>query len=154
MRERAKDLTPNTEFEAPPLRQEIAERGPDIAAPLPAARAPVLDLPPRLPENDLERIKRRTLLADNPETVLTSLIDECHFLMSEVAYRCIVQSPNVEDRLVLMKSAMSFAETGAKVAKALAALRSAPIDPDRRTEMLVQADRWMEAKKERESEKQ
>ena len=143
----------NEELDAP--RQEISTRGPDIAVPVAARPAPVLDLPPRAPEHDLDRIRRRTLLADNPETVLTALMDECHFLMSEVAFRCIVQSHGVEDRLKFMSSAASFAATGAKVAKALAVLRSAPMDPDRRTEILFECEkRMLDKQKKSESEKQ
>ena len=100
---------------------------PDVVAPLavrPSLNAPLpdLDVPGRLSDDPLRLAPSPPTTADT-ETLLNALIGECHFLMREVAFRCIVQSTDAEERVRFMGSAMGLAETGAKVAETVGRLR-------------------------------
>lgn len=99
--------------------------GPSVSEDLPD-----LDIPGRLPEERPRLVRRDAHLSDDTEKLLNEMIGECGFLMREVAFRCIVQSPGVEDRLAFLRSAMNCAETGAKVAESVAKLRHAPPNED------------------------
>lgn len=116
---------------------------PDVIAPLAVsawqtAELPDLDVPGRLPEDKPRLIRRSPQYYDDPEKALAALIGECHFLMSEVAFRCIVQSSDGQERMGFMNSAMAFAKTGAEVANAVATLRTAPRS-EAHTEKLIEA---------------
>jgi hypothetical protein len=110
---------------------------PDIVVPLSVPSAPrhaglpPLDLPPRPAHADAKRALERCNLTLNPEIVLTDMLQECHYIMREVALRSGMQSGDVQDRLDFIRSAMHCAETGASVAKAMAKLRALPMDEDR-----------------------
>ena len=112
---------------------------------------PDLDIPGRLPEERPRLVRRDAHLSDDTEKLLNEMIGECGFLMREVAFRCIIQSCGVEDRLAFMRSAVSFAETGATVAKAVARLRHAPVNQDA---MISKALANAEHRKKAESAKQ
>ncbi|HEY0105830.1 MAG TPA: hypothetical protein VGB91_07070 [Rhizomicrobium sp.] len=116
---------------------------PDLVVPLsvPAARhRPLasLDLPPRPAHDDLTRVPHRYTLTYNPEIVLTDMLQECHYIMREVALRCVTQSDDAQERLAFIRSAMQCAETGASLAKAMAELRTAPMDEDRANAVAVE----------------
>jgi hypothetical protein len=116
---------------------------PGVIAPLtgPAlqdAELPDLDIPGRLPEDKPRLIRRAQDYYDDPEKALAALIGECHFLMSEVAFRCIVQSSDGQERMSFMNSAMAFARTGAEVAGAVATLRAVPRS-EAQTTLLIEA---------------
>jgi hypothetical protein len=116
---------------------------PDVIAPLAVpvqqdAELPDLDIPGRLPEDRPRLIRRSREYYDDPEKALAALIGECHFLMSEVAFRCIVQSSDGAERRSFMNSAMGFAKAGAEVANAVATLRTAP-HSEAHTEKLIEA---------------
>jgi hypothetical protein len=75
-------------------------------------------------------VRRRKTRTDlTTEQLLNALIDECHFLMQEVALRSICQATNAQERMHLMGSAMSFATTGATVADAIGRLRGGGVPP-------------------------
>ena len=118
------------------------EQGPSACA-----EQPDLDVPGRLPEDSPALIRRTPLAVHDTEQLLNGLIGECGFLMREVAFRCIIQSAGVEDRLAFMRSAMSFAETGAKVADSVARLRAIPLDDDRKLANLIEANKLLDADK-------
>jgi hypothetical protein len=59
------------------------------------------------------------------EDLLNGLIAECHFLMREVALPSAVQVHDAVTRAQFLNTAMSLAETGAKVGRIVAKLRSA-----------------------------
>jgi hypothetical protein len=141
-------LTPNDES-AP--RQELATRGPDIAV---ATALSPLDLPPRLPFEDRERIFRRHDVTLNPEAVLGDLLEECHFIMREVALRCAAQATDSGERIAFVNTAMHCAKTGASVAKAMAKLRSQPMDEDRKLAVTLEADKRLIEIREAKSGKQ
>ncbi len=116
---------------------------PDVIAPLTVplsqdTELPDLDIPGRLPEDKPRLIRRAQHHYDDPEKALAALIGECHFLMSEVAFRCIVQSSDGQERMGFMNSAMAFAKTGAEVANAVAVLRAAPRS-EAQTALLIEA---------------
>ncbi|HEY4943627.1 MAG TPA: hypothetical protein VII56_19520 [Rhizomicrobium sp.] len=128
---------------------------PDVIVPLAigpssSEELPDLDLPGRLPEDNPRLIRRTEAPAQDTEKLLNAIIGECHFLMSEVAVRCIVQSPNVEDRLAFIRSATSIAETGANVARAVAKLRHAPPDEEAMVAKII--SKWSRVKQEKKSE--
>jgi hypothetical protein len=57
--------------------------------------------------------------------LLNGLIAECHLMMREIALPSAVRAFDVESRYAALRTAMSFAETGANVGKTIAKLRSA-----------------------------
>lgn len=119
----------------PDILPGVGLAAPDRIVPLrhsPSAseELPDLVIDGRLPKADPRLIRRDAHLVDETEHLLNALIGECGFLMREVAFRCIVQSAGVEDRLAFMRSAMSCAETGAYVAKSVAKLRHAPVNEE------------------------
>lgn len=134
-----KDLEPHPEH--PALRQTPASGRhailpgaglppPQTIAPLrrrPSLHAdlPDLDIPGRLPEDEPHRIDRGPDLSGGTEASLNALIAECHFFMKEVAFRCVIQTTEVNDRMQFMDAARSFALTGAAVGKSVAKLRAA-----------------------------
>jgi hypothetical protein len=72
-------------------------------------------------------------LADQPalpssacdtETLLNGLIEECRFLLREVAFNSARLTPNVDDRVRFLSSAESLAMTGAKIADTVVRLRA------------------------------
>ncbi len=117
----------------------------EIPLPLQASLVPrastALDLPARIPP------RRAAKFTDDTETMLNAMIGDCHFLMREVAYRCAVQSSDAVDRLSFLRGALGCAETGAKLADSIARLRAIPFDEDRRTAILLEANRILEDEK-------
>ena len=59
------------------------------------------------------------------EDLLNGLIAECHFLMRDVALPTAVQVRDATTRMQFLNTAMSLAETGAKVGRTVAKLRGA-----------------------------
>lgn len=116
---------------------------PNFIAPLKPAMSlkdpsPDIDVPGRLPEDTPNRIVRGTSSPDDTETLLNSLIGECHFLMREVAFRCIIQTTDADERVRFMNSAMSLAETGAKVAETVGHLRGGMAVSEKRQRMIFE----------------
>jgi hypothetical protein len=100
---------------------------PDFVAPMavpPSLDPPLpdLDVPGRLSDQPFHLAPSPANTADT-ETLLNALIGECHFMMREVAFRCIIQSTDADNRVRFMNSAMNLAETGAKVAETVGRLR-------------------------------
>lgn len=60
------------------------------------------------------------------ETLLNGLIEDCRFLIREVAFHSARLTPDPNDRLRFLSSAESLASTGAKIATAIATLRAGP----------------------------
>jgi hypothetical protein len=123
----------------------------DLMAPLnyPATERPEmpdLDVPGRLPEDNPRLIRRPPETSDDTELLLNAMIGECHFMMREVGFRCIIQTSDAQERMQFMNSVMSFARVGAKVAKSVARLRTAP-PPHKRQALLHEAVKVLEEKK-------
>ena len=143
------------------FEQDIADepgRFPDLIVPISVTAVthsgglPPLDLSPR--PVDARRAIERCNLTLHPEMVLTDMLQECHYIMREVAMRTAGQSSDAQDRLAFIRSAMHCAETGANVAKAMAKLRALPMDEDRADAVTVEMAKLAEAPDKPESEKQ
>jgi hypothetical protein len=100
--------------------------------------SPDIDVPGRLPEDAPNRIVRSESVPDDTETLLNALVGECHFLMREVAFRCIIQTTDADQRLRFLHSAMSLAETGAKVAETVGHLRGGLPVNEKRQRMIFE----------------
>jgi hypothetical protein len=123
-------------------RQE--EPAPVRAAPDPvrrpaAPRPPVIRLPDRLPEDDPWTVQRKPAAAPaDTETLLNGLIDECGFLMREVALRMMLGSNTMEGQIAFMDRAMQLAETGAKVGDTVGRLRGGQPASETRQRVIVE----------------
>jgi hypothetical protein len=104
--------------------------------------APDLGLPATMPDPDDRPITRESL-GDRAENALNAIIEDCHYLMREVAWRGIVQAADTDERLAFLNTALKCAETSARTAKAVARLRAFPLDEDRKDAVLVEVDRLM-----------
>jgi hypothetical protein len=133
--------TPNTGRHAilpgvglpPPNFIAPLRRSPSLSDP-----SPDIDVPGRLPEEEPNRIARGPAASADTEDLLNGLIGELHFLMREVAFRCIIQTTDADERIRFMNSAMSLAKTGAEVAETVGHLRGGlPID-ERRQRMIFE----------------
>ena len=62
--------------------------------------------------------------ACDTETLLNGLIEECRYLLREVAFNSARLTPNVDDRVRFLSSAESLAMTGAKIADTVVRLRA------------------------------
>jgi hypothetical protein len=92
------------------------------------ATAPVISVPERLPEEDPWLIRRKPpAAAADTETLLNGLIEECGFLMREVAFRLIVRNQDFHSQVEFIDKAMRLADTGANVGLAVAKLRKASV---------------------------
>ncbi len=111
-----------------PLAQQPSLRGP----------SPDIDVPGRLSETDPHRIVRPAAMPSDTETLLNDLIGECGFLMREVAFRCIIQTTDADQRIRFMNSAMGLAETGAKVAETVGRLRGVLPASETRQRLIVE----------------
>jgi hypothetical protein len=94
----------------------------------PALQRPATDAP--------REILRRLKFSENPDILLAAILDECHFLMREVATESAIRAETVQDRLSFVHTALACARTGAKVGKVMAAIQSAPFSDDRRDAIL------------------
>jgi hypothetical protein len=116
---------------------------PNFLAPLRRAPAlsdpsPDIDVPGRLPEEEPNRIVRCPDASADTEVLLNGLIGELSFLMREVAFRCIIQTTDADERIRFMNRAMSLAKTGAEVAETVGHLRGGlPVD-ERRQRMIFE----------------
>jgi hypothetical protein len=108
-------------------------RGETEASAAPAGLAP-LDKPPDDiyemfdpgPPVPLPRLADQPALpssACDTETLLNGLIEECRFLLREVAFNSARLTPNADDRVRFLSSAESLAMTGAKIADTVVRLR-------------------------------
>ncbi|HEX4533199.1 MAG TPA: hypothetical protein VH000_03130 [Rhizomicrobium sp.] len=86
-----------------------------------------LEVPGRDTSAESEPAPRAETPAGDTESLLNSLIAECHYLMREVAFRSMCQTHDARDRVRFMSSAMEFATTGAKVAEAIVHLRNGQV---------------------------
>ncbi|MEJ0043843.1 MAG: hypothetical protein WDM81_17240 [Rhizomicrobium sp.] len=115
---------------------------PNFIAPLAPRRfaksLPDLDVPGRLAEDAPHRVVRPAPASSDTEALLNGLIGECGFLMREVAFRCIIQTTDVDDRVRFMNAAMSLAETGAKVAETVGRLRGMLPATESRQRLIVE----------------
>jgi hypothetical protein len=111
----------------PPNFLAPLRRSPSLNDPLPD-----IDVPGRLPEEEPNRIVRGPDASVETEALLNGLIGELHFLMREVAFRCIIQTTDADERIRFMDSAMSLAKTGAEVGETVGHLRGRlPVDEKR-----------------------
>lgn len=98
--------------------------------------------------NDLWTIERKP--ADplpGTEALLNGLIDECGFLMREVAFRLVRSAPDVDMVAEHMNRAMALARTGAEVGLAVAKLRRASAVESRQSITLERVERLPEIEK-------
>jgi hypothetical protein len=147
----------------PGAPRPAAEEGRDVvltgerlppATPLRAHLAPLqsraaLDLPREMPK----AARPRTKFEDDIELQLNAMLGDCRFLMRDVAYRCIAQASDAAGAMEFLQGALGCAQTGARVAEAIARLRAVPLDEDRRTAILLETNRLIGAEK-GDSEKQ
>ena len=127
---------------------------PDGPLPLKAVlrprRAVDLGLPATMPD-PADRKITIDCLGDRAEHALNAIIEDCHYLMREVAYRGMLQAADTEERLAFLNTALKCAETSARTAKAVARLRAFPLDEERKDAILVETANLLErqrAKKE------
>ncbi|MEI9994951.1 MAG: hypothetical protein WDM91_10180 [Rhizomicrobium sp.] len=140
---------PTENSPAPGPRRAVIPEAPALP------QQPTLRIPARpLPEEDPWTLHRKPAAPQDTEAWLNTLIGECHFLMSEVAYRCLAQSSDPQDRLAFMRVALECAHTGAHVAQSVATLRSTPLSEDRRFADVVEAHKILDARKKAEAGKQ
>lgn len=104
--------------------------------------------PPRYAWNDLWTIERapRGPVADT-ETLLNGLIDECGFLMREVAFRLVQTAPDRDEAIEFMNRAMNLADCGARVGLAVGKLRKAAAIESRQSITLERVERLPEIEK-------
>jgi hypothetical protein len=123
-----------------------AEAATVLAVAQPAA--PPARKPPRYAWNDLWTIERAPAgpVADT-ETLLNGLIDECGFLMREVAFRLVQTAPDRDEAVAFLGRAMALATTGAEVGLAVAKLRKASIAESRQSITLERFERVPEIEK-------
>jgi hypothetical protein len=77
--------------------------------------------------------------ASETEALLNLLIEDCHFLIREIAFHSARLTPDQGARLGFIRVAGELAEQGAKVAGAIATLRSgAPVVEERRQRVIVE----------------
>jgi len=76
----------------------------------------------------------------SPETerLLNGLIEECRFLMREVAFHSARLTPNASDRIRFLTAAGSLATTGAKVGETIARMRGGVVVEERRQRMIIE----------------
>jgi hypothetical protein len=68
---------------------------------------------------------------DGTEALLNGLIEDCRFLIHEVAFHSARLTPDASHRLQFLTSAQTLAVTGAKVARTIAQLRrNTPPEPE------------------------
>jgi len=102
--------------------------------PFPTRRHVRLPVPAREPA-----ASARDAAPPDTETLLNGLIEECRFLMREVAFHSMRLTSDVDDRLRFMSAAESMAMTGAKVGESVAKLRGGTtVVEERRQHMLVE----------------
>jgi len=115
-REEARESSPQAgEIEAPAGLAPLDEPPDDIHEmfdPGPPVPLPRLADQPALPSS-----------ACDTETLLNGLIEECRYLLREVAFNSARLTPNVDDRVRFLSSAESLAMTGAKIADTVVRLR-------------------------------
>ena len=115
-------------------REPSPQAGETEASAAPAGLAP-LDEPPddiyemfdSGPPVPLPRLADQPALpssACDTETLLNGLIEECRFLLREVAFNSARLTPNADDRVRFLSSAESLAMTGAKIADTVVRLRA------------------------------
>jgi hypothetical protein len=93
---------------------------------------PALDVAPRPALDGGAELLRRVKFTQNPDVLLTSILDECHFLMREVATTSALRANTVETRLAFVHTALACARAGAKVGKTIAAMQSVQLSEDRK----------------------
>jgi hypothetical protein len=99
-----------------PLRPSPSMRGDGL---------PDLDVPGRISEDHPWRLDVTRRVFRDTEEALNALMSECLYYMREVAFRCTIQTSEVNDRLHFMSSARAFAQQGADLAREVAHLRYA-----------------------------
>ena len=104
-------------------------------------QVPGLDVPGRETQEEPPPLDAQSPPADT-ESLLNSMIAECHYLMREVAFRSMCQTRDAHDRVRFMASAMNFATTGAKLAETIVHLRNGDVPGDvRRTHHTMTLER-------------
>ncbi len=101
-----------------------------VAAPI--GMAPALDTPRRVALEAGPEIVRRVKYTSNPDLMLATILDECHFLMREVATESAIRAETVQDRLAFVHTALACARTGAEVGKSIAALQATEMTEGRK----------------------
>ena len=125
-------ILPGTGLPPPGIIAPLAQR-PSLSAALPD-----LDVPGRLPDDRPDRIVRPAPSLAETETLLNDLIGECGFLMREVAFRCIIQTTDADERIRFLNSAMGLAKTGAEVAESVGRLRGVLPHSETRQRLIVE----------------
>ena len=148
-------MTRNTNTPSPEDGRDVVLSGERL--PPPELRAHLAPLQGRaligLPEEMPKAARPRLKFEDDVELQLNAMIGDCRFLMRDVAYRCIAQSSDAAGAMEFLQGALGCAETGARVAEAIARLRAVPLDEDRRAAILLETNRLIGAEK-GDSEKQ
>jgi hypothetical protein len=137
-------MTENEDFQAPTttITAVAAERVSNL--PLdgaPVRPAPALDMPRRPRADDRPEILRRLNFSNNPDVLLATILDECHFLMREVATESALRAQTVQDRLAFVHTALACARTGAKVGDTIAAMQGVELSDDRKDAIALDMDK-------------
>ena len=103
--------------------------------------APALDRPSRATLNSRAEVRQRLNFARGPDVLLAGILDECHFLMREVASASALRAQTVQDRIAFVHTALSCARTGAKVGTSIAAMQNMPMSIDRANAIALELTR-------------
>jgi hypothetical protein len=111
----------------PPGAQTVEAAAPAGLAPLDEPPDDIYEMFEEGPPVPLPRLADQPVLpssACDTETLLNGLIEECRFLLREVAFNSARLTPNADDRVRFLSSAESLAMTGAKIADTVVRLRA------------------------------
>jgi len=93
------------------------------------------------PPVPLPRLAEQPVLppaAADTEALLNGLIEECRYLLREVAFNSARLTPDADDRIRFLSSAESLVLTSTKVADAVGRLRAGPTAEDYRQRITVE----------------
>ena len=76
--------------------------------------------------------------AADTEALLNGLIEECRYLLREVAFNSARLTPNADDRIRFLSSAESLAMTGAKIADTIGRLRGGSSEAEHRHRVIYE----------------
>jgi hypothetical protein len=120
--------------------RQYADKNGGLVPPKPSPKPYKAQRQPRLADPAAERaVPARDGPLPDTETLLNALIEECRFLMREVAFHSMRLTSVADDRLRFMSAAESLAVTGAKVGETVAKLRGGNcVVEERRQRILVE----------------
>jgi hypothetical protein len=141
MRKYREQAASGGETRAPDAPQSGDSEAPAGLAPLDKPSDDIYEMFDEGPPVPLPRLADQPALppsASDTETQLNGLIEECRFLLREVAFNSARLTPNVDDRIRFLSSAESLAITGAKIADTVVRLRAGSSAEERRHRVIYE----------------